>query len=419
MSSPTPPAGSPHEPTWHSEQSPERDMWGAPPPERPTRPRRRRGCMWSLLIAGVVAVMLIVAGLTALQGGLRPLAPAPTAGSGGLPEAAQAPAAPVRQADASAPDWSATAAAVSPSVVSISVEAGNSGGEGSGVIYDGEGHVLTNHHVVAAGGSGGSILVTLADKRVFEAQIVGTDAATDLAVLSLQGAPQDLRPITPGDDRELKVGQPVMAIGNPLGLSGTVTTGIVSALNRPVSTTQDAPQGQNNPFGAPVQGELVVTNAIQTSAAINPGNSGGALVDVSGQLVGINSSIASLSAQSGNIGIGFAIPITEARSVAGQLIRNGEVAHPYLGVQLQNAIATEGDIRRRAAGVARVESGTPAASAGLRSGDAIIAVDGVPVDSALSLTAQVRAREVGAETTITVVRDGQRHDIGVTLARRS
>lgn len=448
----TPPPGHPQgstpEPTWHDEHpggtAPHTPAspWAAPgapgapagasplgatgsastPAGYPTAPptRRRRGPWLALALVGLVVLALAAASMTSFLRDDR--SPSTLSQSGGLPQGQQAPPAPVAQADASAPDWSATAAAVSPSVVSITVEAGNSGGEGSGVIYDAQGHVLTNYHVVATGGGNADILVTLADKRVFKARVVGSDPTTDLAVLSLQNAPDDLRPITPGDDRGLKVGQPVMAIGNPLGLSGTVTTGIVSALNRPVVTTQES-QGAQDPFGTRGNAaEPVVTNAIQTSAAINPGNSGGALVDASGKLVGINSAIASMSegngGQSGNIGIGFAIPVTEARSVATQLIEKHTVAHPYLGVQLRNALATEGSTTRRAAGIAKVEPGTPAAQAGVQAGDAVIAIDGAPVDSALSLTAQVRAREVGAPTTLTLVRDGSRQDVKVTLARK-
>ncbi|GMA40890.1 hypothetical protein GCM10025883_29350 [Mobilicoccus caccae] len=410
------PHGSP-EPTWHSEPhgpaSGQAPVWESPQQQKP--PRKRRRGVWVVLAVMVLVIALLgTAAMMTLRSGVQT---SDFSQNSGLPQGADAPRAPVEQADASAPDWSATAAAVSPSVVSIAVASGRSGGEGSGVVFDSEGHVLTNHHVVAAAGNGGTILVTLADKRVFEAKIDGSDAATDLAVLSLQGAPEDLRPISAGDDRQLKVGQPVMAIGNPLGLSGTVTTGIVSALNRPVSTTQES-QGQN-PFGGQQQGELVVTNAIQTSAAINPGNSGGALVDASGKLVGINSSIASLSQQSGNIGIGFAIPVTEAQAVAKQLMESGKVKHPYLGVRLTDAIATEGQTKRRAAGIASVETGTPAAAGGLRDGDAVIAIDGTPVDSSLSLTAQVRARTVGTPTKLTILRDGQRQDIQVNLAERN
>ncbi|WP_312717780.1 trypsin-like peptidase domain-containing protein [Mobilicoccus sp.] len=425
-----PPSGSSPEPTWHDDHSAggaphtPPSPWAAPgaqgagsaPSTYPSTPPRRRRSGW--LVLALVALIVLALGAASMTTFIRDeRAPSSLAQSGGLPQGEQAPNAPVAQADASAPDWSATAAAVSPSVVSITVEAGNSGGEGSGVIYDRKGHVLTNNHVIAAGGRGADILVTLADKRVFKARVVGSDAATDLAVIALQNAPDDLRNITPGDDRALQVGQPVMAIGNPLGLSGTVTTGIVSALNRPVVTAQESQAGRSGEGGEPV-----VTNAIQTSAAINPGNSGGALVDASGKLVGINSAIASMGegngGQSGNIGIGFAIPVTEAQSVANQLIEKQVVAHPYLGVELRNAMATEGSTTRRAAGVAKVLPGTAAAEGGLQAGDAVIAIDGAAVDSALSLTAQVRAREVGTPTTLTIVRDGSRQDVKVTLARK-
>jgi len=195
----------------------------------------------------------------------------------------------VVQADASAPNWSATAAAVSPSVVAISIEGSQSSGQGSGVIFDAKGHILTNNHVVAAGGNGSRLAVTLNDKRTYDATVVGTDPSTDLAVIKLTDAPDDLKAVALGDANALKVGDQVMAVGNPLGLAGTVTTGIVSALNRPVTTSDrsEDPSAQGS-------SEAVVTNAIQTSAAINPGNSGGALVNAGGQLVGINSSIASL-----------------------------------------------------------------------------------------------------------------------------
>lgn len=432
---PNSPYGSSGEPTWHTEPEPPTTPFpaqqatyppaggnayppttqGATPwmatgdPSGPRPARRGKGLLWTLIAVLLIGALALGALLMTrlADGGARPVT------SSGLPPVAEAPSAPVEQADASAPDWSATAAAVSPSVVSITATRGDSGGEGSGVIIDAQGHVLTNHHVVAPSLGGGRLLVTLADKRVFEAKVVGTDAATDLAVISLQNAPRDLRAITMGDDKDLKVGQPVMAIGNPLGLSGTVTTGIVSALNRPVTTQQEESTSQ---FGTP--GDRVVTNAIQTSAAINPGNSGGALVDASGRLIGINSSIAQMSEQSGNIGIGFAIPVSEARGVAEQIIATGKVAHPYLGVQLTDTVADEGGTKRRAAEIGTVAPGTPAAKANLQPRDAVIAVDGVPVDSALSLTAQVRARSVGAPITLSVLRDGKRQDVQVTLAER-
>lgn len=405
----------PHDPqnsdetTWHGSATatPYPDTQSSGPP------RRRRRWLGPVLAAVLAVLLLGGVALVASRGMGGTEQAAPTLGQ----QRNDSPEGPVVQAEGSAPDWSATAAAAAPSVVAISVQNGDSGGEGSGVIFDAQGHVVTNHHVVAGGAARQSqILVTLQDQRVYKATIVGTDPATDLAVLKLENAPDDLRPITPGNDQDLKVGQPVMAIGNPLGLAGTVTTGIVSALNRPVSTTQEPVE---TPFGTAQRGEEVVTNAIQTSAAINPGNSGGALVDASGKLVGINSSIASLSQESGNIGIGFAIPVTEVQSVARQLLETGEVKHPYLGVRLSDTVVTEGSAQRRAAGIGLVERGTPAAKAGLKAGDAVIAVDGEPVDGARSLTAQVREREVGQEATFTIVRDGKRQDIKATLAQRS
>ena len=207
-----------------------------------------------------------------------------------------------------------------------------------------------------------------------------------------------------------------MAVGDPLGLAGTVTTGIVSALNRPV-TTSDA---QTDPTQQTTS-DPVVTNAIQTSAAINPGNSGGALVNSGGQQIGINSAIASLgsssssSSQSGNIGIGFAIPVNEARSVADQLITSGKATHPYLGVSSKDGVVAEGSAKRAAAVLTSVAAGTPADTAGLRVGDSITEVDGESIDGSLSLVAQVRERSVGDKVTLKIVRDGQTKNINVTL----
>jgi putative serine protease PepD len=323
---------------------------------------------------------------------------------------------PVLQANPSAPNWSVTAGAVSPSVVAISVTSSQGSGQGSGVIFDTKGHILTNNHVVAAGGSGSQLSVTLADKRTYDATVVGTDPSTDLAVIKLTNPPADLKAIALGDANLIKVGDQVMAVGNPLGLAGTVTTGIVSALNRPV-TTSDA---QTDPTQQTTS-DPVVTNAIQTSAAINPGNSGGALVNASGQLIGINSAIASLgsssgsSTQAGNIGIGFAIPVNEARSIAEQLITSGKATHPYLGVASKDGLVADGPAKRATAVLTNVVSGTPADKAGLQAGDAITAVDGNSIDGSLSLVAQVRERNVGDKVTLTVLRSGQSKNINLTL----
>ena len=356
----------------------------------------------------------------------------------------------VIQGSATAPDWTATAKAVAPSVVSITVASAQAQGQGSGVVLDSQGHILTNNHVAtgAGTGTGATISVTLNDGRTYDAEIVGTDPTTDLAVLLISNPPSDLVPMSIGESKSLTVGQPVMAIGNPLGLSGTVTTGIVSALNRPVSTqaSESSPQGQQGQQGLPgqqgqqglpgqqgspgQQGQTqgsgtaspVVTNAIQTSAAINPGNSGGALVTADGKLIGINSSIASLgsssSSQSGSIGIGFAIPSNEAKSIADQLISSGKAAHAYIGVSATDTTVTDGSSKRQAALVHAVTAGTPAATAGLQAGDAVIAIDGQSIQSSESLVAAIHEHKVGDTVTMTVVRGSQQQDLKVTLAAR-
>jgi len=378
-------------------------------PTQPAKPRR----LAELGAIAVVAAVLASAGTYAVT--RTDVASSPAAQTSA---SATTSASPVLQANGSAPDWSATAGAVSPSVVAISVTSGQSSGQGSGVIFDTKGHILTNNHVVTGAGAGAQLSVTLADKRTYDATVVGTDPSTDLAVIKLTNAPGDLKAIALGDANVLKVGDQVMAVGNPLGLAGTVTTGIVSALNRPVTTSD---QQQGDPTQQQTTSEPVVTNAIQTSAAINPGNSGGALVNASGQLIGINSAIASLgssggsSSQSGNIGIGFAIPVNEARSIADQLISSGKATHPYLGVSSKDGIVADGSAKRAAAVLTNVVSGTPADKAGLQAGDAVIAVDGNSIDGSLSLVAQVRERTVGDKVTLKVLRDGQSKDINVTL----
>ena len=396
--------------------------FGLPADPEPPAPRRRGARVAELGVVAVLAAALASGGTYALTQSGAGVAPAassssPTAGASSTATTTPVGAtqAPVIVGSATAPDWAATAKAVTPSVVSITVRAGQSGGEGSGVVIDSAGHILTNNHVATAGGSGGSITVTLSDGRTYDATIAGTDPSTDLAVLTLKNPPTNLAPIAIADSAAVSVGDPVMAVGNPLGLASTVTTGIVSALNRPVTT-----QGESDPFGTTVS-EPVVTSAIQTSAAINPGNSGGALVDAAGKLIGINSSIATLGSSqsgSGNIGIGFAIPSNEAKAIAEQLIAKGRVSHAYLGVSTRDTVATDGSDRRNAALVTKVVVGSAAEKAGVTSGDAVIAVDGTRVDSSLSLVASIRAMQSGSSTTLTVLRDGQRLDLRVTLGTR-
>lgn len=365
--------------------------------------RRVRGTAAPVVLVSCVALAL--AGCTGADTGSAAPDASPASSAS---EPASEPAAVAASAGG---DWSATAAQVAPSVVSISVRTSQDGGAGSGVIIDEQGHVVTNHHVIAGATEGGQILVTLADERVFEASVLGSDQASDLAVLEIADAPADLTPIEVADSDELVVGEPVMAVGNPLGLSGTVTTGIVSALDRPVTA------GSAEPSASGAQ-EPVVTNAIQTSAAINPGNSGGALVDANGQLVGINSSIAALGPESGNIGIGFAITSRQMRSVVDQILETGTVQHAYLGVGVGDVIVEVDGAQRWAAGVANVAPDGPAAQAGLQEGDGILAIDDEAVDSALSLIAQIRERPVGAEVTLDIIRDGEAQEVTVTLDAR-
>ncbi|MDT0213164.1 trypsin-like peptidase domain-containing protein [Rothia sp. ARF10] len=408
--------------TWYGAHEPAGPVFPPPPApgaaaqsQPPTPPRRRR--MGELVTVAALTAALASGGTyAATQLGSQDAQSSSTASSSSsLGRGTQT--APVSQSDPQSPNWTATAAAVSPSVVAIKTDSG----EGSGVIIDDDAHVLTNNHVVAGAEQ---LTVTLADGRTFKGRIQGTDPSTDLAVVTIEGAPDDLQAISIGDSDALKVGDPVMAVGNPLGLAGTVTTGIVSALNRPVTTeaAEQQPQ-QQNPFGQPQQqqssSEPVVTNAIQTSAAINPGNSGGALVNANGQLVGINSSIASLgssgSSQGGNIGIGFAIPVKEAASIAEQLIADGTAEHAYLGVGPADGTASDGSATRAGAQIRTVQPGTPAQKAGLEAGDVITEVNGERVDSAESLVAHIREYSVGDTVKLTVLRDGKSLEISATL----
>ncbi|QFG70329.1 PDZ domain-containing protein [Ornithinimicrobium pratense] len=309
-------------------------------------------------------------------------------------------------------DWAAVAQAISPGVVSIAVLGQQGQGSGSGVVWDSDGHVVTNAHVV----EGARLVeVTLADGRTYAAEVVGSDTASDLAVVRLQTVPDDLTPLDVGAASEVAVGDPVMAIGNPLGLSGTVTTGIVSALDRPVST-----RSAGSTPGAP--SVPVVTNAIQTSAAINPGNSGGALVNAAGELIGINSAIATLSqgpeGQGGSIGIGFAIPSDAAQRVADQLITTGRASHAFLGVGLSDGRSEVDGAILSGAQVEQVEPGSPADEAGLQRGDLVTAVDGDRVSNATALVGQVRERGADDTATLTIVRDGATQEAPVTFAAR-
>ncbi len=290
---------------------------------------------------------------------------------------------------------SQVAAAVLPSVVSITVLTGQGGDTGSGVILSANGDIVTNNHVIAAAnGSGGTIWVTFSNGKRVQAKVLGADPVTDIAVIQAAGV-SGLKPAALGNSSSLVVGQQVVAIGSPLGLSGTVTNGIVSALNRPVSTGGQG--GRTN--------QSTVIDAIQTDAPINPGNSGGPLVNMSGQVVGINSAIATLGSsfggQSGSIGLGFAIPIDQVRPIAQQLITRGVATHALIGVSVTDA--TQQGLPFGAA-VRAVSPGSAAAAAGLQPGDVITSINGQAVDSADALVAQIRAQRPGDMVRITWLR---------------
>nr|NLD41448.1 trypsin-like serine protease [Actinomycetales bacterium] len=293
------------------------------------------------------------------------------------------------------------AAAVRDSVVAIEVATTQGGSEGSGVVLDSAGHILTNDHVVSGARE---IRVTLADGRIFAARMMGTDPTTDLAVIALVSPPADIVPATLGDSEALIVGEEVVAVGNPLGLSSTVTSGIVSALDRPVTTSSTSGRSP------------VVTNAIQVDAAINPGNSGGPLFDLGGNVIGITSSIATLSqGQSGSIGLGFAIPVGLASRVAEEIIATGAARHALLGVGLSDGVASAGGVTRTGAELREVVAGSAAAEAGLRTGDVVVSVDGRAVSGADSLTGFVRAESPGTTVRLGVVRDGAELEVEVAL----
>ncbi len=333
----------------------------------------------------------------------------------------------------------AAAAKASPSVVTIKASSGGSGGTGSGIILDGEGHILTNTHVVTLDGTTANptLEVRTNDGKVLKATVVGTDPLSDLAVIKVENAGA-LVPATLGDSSKINVGDTAVAIGSPLGLTGTVTDGIVSTLNRTITVASSAApkDGSDNSQGgdqgfqfAPPDGSQsqrsanegsISLNVIQTDAAINPGNSGGALVNNKGEIIGVNVAIASAGSSSdssaGNIGVGFSVPINHAKRVAQEIIKNGKASHGQFGVSVKPKSAS-GSSSGFSVGaqVASVVQGSAAAKAGIQVGDVITKFGERGISDPNQLTAAVREQSAGATVKVTIQRNGQDREIDVTL----
>ncbi|MDH6451327.1 MULTISPECIES: trypsin-like peptidase domain-containing protein [unclassified Streptomyces] len=304
-----------------------------------------------------------------------------------------------------------------PSTVTIEAEStSGEGGTGTGFVFDTQGHIVTNNHVVAEAVDGGKLTATFPNGKKYDAEVVGHAQGYDVAVIKLKNAPSDLRPLTLGNSDQVAVGDSTIAIGAPFGLSNTVTTGIISAKNRPVASSDGS--GSNASY----------MSALQTDASINPGNSGGPLLDAQGNVIGINSAIQSTSggglggtSQSGSIGLGFAIPINQAKYVAQQLIQTGKPVYAKIGasVSLEDSsggakITTEG-----AGGSAPVEAGGPAAKAGLKPGDVITKLDDHVIDSGPTLIGEIWTHKPGDKVKITYERDGRTHTVDLTLGSRT
>ncbi|MCK0089592.1 trypsin-like peptidase domain-containing protein [Rhodococcus sp. F64268] len=356
-------------------------QYGAPPtaPYQPA-PAQPRKSGRTALVVGAIALAIVSGGIGGAVGALA----VRDSGSGvGVTNALDSPR-PETTTVANAPDGTVQAVAqrVVPSVVRIEVVGRSGAGEGSGVVLSSDGLILSNNHVVAGAGPGAELTVAFADGTSAKASVVGTDPITDIAVIRAEGR-DDLTPIEMGNSENLQVGQAVVAVGSPLGLESTVTSGIVSALNRPVSTSGET--GNQN----------TVIDAIQTDAAINPGNSGGALVDMEGNLVGINTAIATSGQQSGSIGLGFAIPVDQARRIADELIDTGTATHALIGVQVPARADVNG------AAVVEVVADGPAARAGIPAGSVITKVDDRVITDGDSLIAAIRSQAPGTTVSVT------------------
>ena len=387
-----------------------RNPFGAPGQGFPNQPNqtpvvtKQKSGMTSHVVTAVVAALVSGAlclgvGFTAITNGWVHV---PTSSSLSDVKSNTSGSGSAKAKSGTAVDWTAVAKEVSDSVVAIDVATSDGEAKGSGVVISDKGYIATNNHVISGAQQ---IQVTLASGAVYSAKVVGTDTTTDLAVIKLDNPPSDLKVAEFADSDNLAVGEAVMAIGNPLGYDDTATTGIVSALNRPVTVTDD----DNN---------AIVTNAVQIDAAINPGNSGGPTFNAAGQVIGINSSIASTASSSGtagSIGIGFAIPSNLVKRVANEIIDNGSVRHVVLGITIKSSSVEADGVTRGCAQVQAVTDGGPASKAGVKAGDSIVAFNGKAVNNNYSLLGYVRASAMGDKVKLTVARGGNTMDLEVTL----
>jgi putative serine protease PepD len=375
---------------------------GAPQPgDVPGEPLRDRASRMPGWLWPAVAALALVVGLVggALGAALYESSDDDPVFTRGLDPRTTRTAPPISAGDQSV---SAVAQELLPSTVQIlaGFDGTEGGATGSGFVLDTEGHVITNNHVVAGAADGGSIDVVDFEGTRHEATVVGRSSVYDLAVLKVE-ATSSLRPASLGASAVLKVGDPVVAFGAPLGLSQTVTSGIVSALNRPVTTGES-------------DDDSSFINAVQTDAAINPGNSGGPLVNLAGQVVGVNSAIATTGGfmrEAGNIGVGFAIPIEQVETTAEQILDTGEARYPVIGATVQTGDSKE----FQGARIDEVRDGTPAEDAGLRSDDLVIAVNGVRVTDGIALIVSIRTHQPGETLEFTVVRGGRESKVEITL----
>ncbi|MEZ0064270.1 putative serine protease PepD [Streptacidiphilus sp. MAP12-20] len=418
---PAPPYGAPVGPPPPHQPPPHQPYWSTAPvppvPDTPaglfgegqivTKPKgSRRGGFVALL-----AATAIVAG--GVGGGIGAWMESRNSGGGGTSTTVSSATDP-NQLSRPPGSIAAIAAKALPSVVTIEATGSSESGTGTGFIFDTQGHILTNNHVVAPSVGGGKLTVKFADGASYGASVVGRAQGYDVAVIKLDSTPKEkLVPLPLGDSDAVQVGDATIAIGAPFGLSGTVTSGIVSAKNRPVAS------------GDQTGAQTSYMNALQTDASINPGNSGGPLMNAEGQVIGIDSAIQSTgqqsgSGQSGSIGLGFAIPINQAKWVAQQLIRTGTPTYPILGILRDDTFTGDGARINTSPvqGTQPVTPGGPADQAGLKPGDVITSLDGVLIDSGPTLVSEIWAHHPGDKVTVIYTRNGQSHTTTVTLGSR-